>query len=478
MQGKQVLTQPLFTTLDLNAFVPATHRLRKIDKILDLDFIYELTRPLYSATHGRPAIDPVLFFRLQILKHFYGIDSDRQLCEDVHVNLAHRWFLRLALHDSVPDHSALTRIRDRFGEDLFREVFERIVEQCRAAGLVKGRQLVTDSTLFRANATRDKVVPRDGVRVEGPSPMSADASTEETATEDETEEAPQKKNLNDTYVSTTDPDATIVAFDGVPRNFYYKAHNTIDGSSRVLIDCHVTTGRTHECTVFNDRARYQMDRFDLSPDEWLADTGYGTGSIYSFCEANDIVAFIPVRDRKGTAKSLPGSDFQFDRSRNIYICPQGHILHPNKPRIDRQTFRVTDGGCKSCPVRSSCLKETSRGYKQVSRAIQQHLFEDIFARRQTDLFRERMRERSWKIEGVHAELKNRQGLWRATVRGRAKVQIQAYLCGIVHNLKRLAQAVFVWLSTVFLSFEGRLRLVVAVVTKSFDLETRRVFAVR
>ncbi len=67
MLGKQVLTQPLFTTLDLNAFVPATHRLRKIDKILDLDFIYELTRPLYSATHGRPAIDPVLFFRLQIL---------------------------------------------------------------------------------------------------------------------------------------------------------------------------------------------------------------------------------------------------------------------------------------------------------------------------------------------------------------------------------------------------------------------------
>ena len=135
MQGLQRLKQPMFVTIDLNRFIPKTHRLRKIHHSLDLSFLREMTRDFYSRKEGRPSIDPVLFFRMMLVKHLNGISSDRQLCDEIHVNLAYRWFCRLSIEDRVPDHSSLSRTRDRLGEDVFMKAFENVVAQCRKAGL-------------------------------------------------------------------------------------------------------------------------------------------------------------------------------------------------------------------------------------------------------------------------------------------------------------------------------------------------------
>ena len=118
MQGKQRYIQALFVSLDLDQFIPVDHRLRSIDRILDFSFIRPLTKNLYCQRDGRPSIDPVVFFKMQVIKYLYGISSDRQLCADIHVNLAYRWFLRLPIEEKVPDHSSLTKIRDRLGEDM------------------------------------------------------------------------------------------------------------------------------------------------------------------------------------------------------------------------------------------------------------------------------------------------------------------------------------------------------------------------
>ena len=107
--------------------IPANHLLRKIDRVIDLDFIYDLTLDLYCSDNGRRFIDPVLFFRIQIIGYLYDIPSDRQLCEEVHLNLAYRWFCQLNLGDKIPDHSSLTRIRDRFGEETYLAIFERFI---------------------------------------------------------------------------------------------------------------------------------------------------------------------------------------------------------------------------------------------------------------------------------------------------------------------------------------------------------------
>lgn len=109
--------------------IPDNHLLIKIDKEIDFSFIYELTQALYCRDNGRPSINPVLFFRMQIVGYLFGIQSDRQLCEEIHLNIAYRWFCCLNLEDKVPDHSSLTKIRGRFGVETFQEIFERPILQ-------------------------------------------------------------------------------------------------------------------------------------------------------------------------------------------------------------------------------------------------------------------------------------------------------------------------------------------------------------
>ena len=152
MQGSHNFQPELFVQIDYQALIPDNHLLRRIDKVLDLSFVKQLTKKFYSETQGRPSIDPEVFFRMCILGHIYGIKSDRQLCEEVTMNIAYRWFVRLSMSDTVLDHSSLTRIRDRLGVGSFEAIFEQIVEQCRDAGLVPGERIITDASLVEANA--------------------------------------------------------------------------------------------------------------------------------------------------------------------------------------------------------------------------------------------------------------------------------------------------------------------------------------
>src|SRR5919201_3271685 len=128
--------QPVAASLE--ALVPADHFYRHLERTLDLSFVRELVRDHYAAM-GRPSIDPVVFFKLELILFFEGIRSERQLVETASLNLAHRWYLGYALDEELPDHSSLTRIRTRLGVEAFQRFFERVVELCRAAGLSGAR---------------------------------------------------------------------------------------------------------------------------------------------------------------------------------------------------------------------------------------------------------------------------------------------------------------------------------------------------
>src|SRR4051794_26145473 len=162
MQGVHAFDPKVKTTIDLESFVAEDHFLRRIDRVLDLSFIRELTAARYADGQGRPSIDPEVYFRMQLVAYFNGITKDRRLCEEVHDNLAYRWFCRLSLADDVPDHSSLTRIRDRLGEEVFEAVFYQIVAQCQQKGLVKDPcRVMTDATLTAADASLDSLVHND-----------------------------------------------------------------------------------------------------------------------------------------------------------------------------------------------------------------------------------------------------------------------------------------------------------------------------
>jgi transposase len=153
VQGQHCYQPELFSQIDYDQLIPPNHLLRKIDQVLDLSFLNDLTRPLYSEEVGRPSVAPDIFIRMILLQALYNIDSDRQLCEEVGYNLAYRWFCKLSLRDRVPNHSSMTRIRDRMGEGTFKKIFLTVVEQCRSAGLLKGERLMTDGSYIKGKSS-------------------------------------------------------------------------------------------------------------------------------------------------------------------------------------------------------------------------------------------------------------------------------------------------------------------------------------
>jgi transposase len=142
--------------LELEPFVDKNHILRKLDPLIDDEAVRSLVAKKYHKS-GRPSHDPSLLFRALIIEYLFGLKSDRLLCRQINENLAYRWFCRLGFANSVFDHSAVTRFRDRVGLSFFRTAFNDVVKYCRDTGLVSGTSIVTDSTLIKANASLDSL---------------------------------------------------------------------------------------------------------------------------------------------------------------------------------------------------------------------------------------------------------------------------------------------------------------------------------
>jgi transposase len=150
----------LFYEFRLDEAVPDDHLVRKIRAVLDLAWVYRELSPYYSEI-GRPSIDPVLMIQMLIIGYVFAIRSERQICREVQVNLAYRWFCDLGLEDTIPDHSAFSRARnERFRQSgMIRRVFERVVGSCIEAGLVGGEGFAVDASLIEADANRQRSIP-------------------------------------------------------------------------------------------------------------------------------------------------------------------------------------------------------------------------------------------------------------------------------------------------------------------------------
>lgn len=420
--------------VSLDQLVPSHHLLRRLDQAIDLNFIYALSADLYCENNGRPAIDPLLFFRMQLIGYLYGINSDRRLCEEIHLNLAYRWFCRLNLEDDVPDHSSLTRIRDRFGEDTYRKIFERILTCLRHKGAIKGQRMISDASLVEADAAMDSLVGRQEA-----DPGSRELRRYEKRYHDFREGKKARKISNQTHISKSDPDATIVSRQSSYPKLCYKVHYSVDASSRIIVDCHATTGARHECVVLPERIDYLTRQLQLPVNELLADKGYGRGPTYKYLREHRIRAYIPLHDERMGESSIGRENFVYDRKHDRYVCPENHYLYPY-PQLDNglKRYRVLGRHCRSCPVRDSCLPASQKHRARIMwRNPHQDEIDQVRSRQQTRHFKRKLIERRWKIEGLFAEAKANHCLKRAKYRGLKKTQIQFYMIAIVQNLKRL-----------------------------------------
>src|ERR1700750_2770940 len=286
MMGHQRVEQAaLFYEFSLERQVPADHLLRSIDRFVDLDGLRRELSPFYSPI-GRPSIAPELMMRMLLVGYCSGIRSERRLCEEVHLNLAYRWFCRLGLDGDVPDHSTFSKNRHgRFRDsDLLRRLFEAILRRCIDEGLVGGEGFAVDASLIKADANRQKGVEGDkGL----PSQTASRAVDEYIAVLDDaafgaaTEFAPK-------FSSPPDPAARWTGAHGGQAFFAYSTNYLIDVENAIIVDVEPTTAiRQAEVLAAKRMIERSLERFDLYPSRLLGDSGYGSAEMLGWLVYED-----------------------------------------------------------------------------------------------------------------------------------------------------------------------------------------------
>lgn len=439
MQGKLQSTDQTSVTFDFDSIIPKDHILKKIDKIIDFNLIRKITEPCYCSNNGRPSIDPELFFRMLLIAYLYGIFSDRQLCKEIRFNIAYRWFCKLGLANKIPDHSSLTRIRDRLGINVFKEIFLNIIAQCQKLGLIKGIRVMTDGTLFQANASLDSMIPRD---------KKVEHNLEINKVVPGIKPPKARKITNKTYISNTDPDASLAFKHGTVRSLKYKNHLTIDADSRVILDTIITTGSTHESQVYLDRVAVIEKEISIKIQTAIADRAYGSGDIIQKLLDQNIKPNIPLFSGNSGKRDLVQEGFFYNQEHNYYICSQGEILLPYPSMVNNViTFHTEGDACSSCLFKNNCTakKYKNSSVRSVPHNVHKELFDMVNKEMTTVPFRKNLSERMWKLEGLMSEIKLRHNMSRAKYRGINKIQIQAYMAAYVINVKRIITYIFIFI---------------------------------
>ena len=438
MMGRQSADQGrFFYDFCLEDHVPADHLLRRIDGLLDLDAVRQELTSHYSAM-GRPSVDPELMIRMLIVGYCFGIRSERRLCEEVHLNLAYRWFCRLGLEDPVPDHSTFSLNRHgRFREsDAFRLVFEAVLQRCMAAGLVGGEGFAIDASVLEADASRyHGVAPNEANlhKIENPSR----AVREYLAAIDR---EPDKRRKPPKVVSRSDPCSAWTAKANKRVQFGYGLNYLIDNDHAIIVDVEATPARSYdEVAATRTMIARTDERFGLRPRRLAADTAYGTGRMLAWLIRQDIEPHIPVWDM-GRRKdgTFSRGDFAFDVDANLYRCPGGKTLRTTGRVHDGRTilYRASKRDCERCPLKTKCCPNALQ--RKIPRDVNEAARDHARSLVGTEAYDRSRRERK-KVEMLFAHLKRHLGFERMRLRGLSGAQDEFLMAATVQNLRRLAK---------------------------------------
>jgi transposase len=482
MMGQKDRSFAALPPVTLEDLVPRDHFYRHLERSLDLGFVRDLVSNTYAET-GRPSIDPVVFFKLQLVLFFEGLRSERQLMHVVADRLSLRWYLGYDLNEPLPDHSSLSRIRERYGLDVFRRFFDRLVEQCLATGLVWGQELYLDATRVQANAATDSLQPRFAVDAhlahlfaadeeatgrgeagDGPDELAggdALARLPITLTEEARAELaecaadrqdwigragrPDRATTSGPYqrtadfrISTTDPDATPMPYGDKGTRLGHQDHYVVDGGrARIILTALVTPAEVQENQPALDLLWHARFRWKVRPRQMTGDTKYGTIENIAAIERERIRAYVPL-SAVGRRPGLFGAtDFVYDVATDTYRCPGHQSLRfiSQCETTRRRIYEAPTGACAVCTLRSQCT--TSKRGRRVGRSVEETYLDRVRSYHATESYARAMRKRQVWVEPLFAEAKVWHGLRRFRLRGLEKVNGEALLIAAGQNLKRL-----------------------------------------
>lgn len=486
MMGLKERTFAPLVAISLEALVPHDHFYRHLDRTLDLSFVRALVQDTYAPL-GRPSIDPVVFFKLQLVMFFEGIRSERLLMRLVADKLSVRWFVGYDLNEPLPDHSSLTRIRTRYGLEVFRRFFDAIVEQCRQANLIWGKELYVDATQVNANAAYTSLTPRFALEARAalqehlvalfpqdeaqdqfntpkevascevvtppllpvavPEEMRQELTAFNEARHDWiAEEGRQQREvigrnyqrIADFRVSTTDQDATPMRLKGGGVHLGYHTHYVVDGGKRrIIMQVLVTPAEVMENQPMLDLLWRVRFRWKLWPRQATGDKKYGTSENLVAIEREHLRAYIPSADLTQRRPVFSPDQFQYDPARDVYICPAGKELTfcLRQTTETSRRYRARPSDCNHCPLKAQCT--TGKQGRSLCRDVDAILLDRVRAYRTTEAYQKAIRKRSVWVEPLFAEGKDWHGMRRFRLRRLWRVNCEALVIAAGQNLKRL-----------------------------------------
>src|SRR6202050_5703149 len=406
MGPRQVEQGARFYNFSLDAHVPADHLLRSIDRFVELSELRRELAPFYSSI-GRPSIDPELMIRMLIIGYCFGIRSERRLCEEVHLNLAYRWFCRLGLDGDVPDHSTFSKNRP-------------------------GR-------LSKADANRQKGIEGE----KGLPPEATGRAVKEYMAVLDDEAFGAATDVVPKFVSPADPAARWTGAHGGQAFFAYSTNYLIDVDNAIIVDVEATTAiRQAEVMAAKRMIERSLDRFDLYPARLLGDSAYGSAEmlgwlVYEHGIEPHVTVFDKSTRQDGT---FSRDDFTYDHVGDVYYCPAGKMLTTTGSTVDEATlrYRASKYDCQTARLKGRCCP------KEPARYVPRSIYEGArdMARQIASSWQGRTARRlRKKVEMLFAHLKRILKLDRLRLRGPNGARDEFLLAATAQNLRKLAKLI-------------------------------------
>ena len=431
----------LFYAFNLDEMVPQDHLLRDIDRILDLSNLRKHLAPYYSHT-GRPSVDPELMIRMLLIGYCCGIRSERQLCYEVSMNLAYRWFCKLKITDQVPHHSTFSKNRHgRFREaEAFRFVFEEVLKRCMEEGLIGGEGFAVDASVVKADASRQK--HREDDDDDWGAGSRAINEYLDALKEDGSSIPADKK------ISLTDPMAQWTAAPGGPAYYAYSTNYLVDTDNGIIVDVEATPAlRTPEVWSTKTMIERVKDRFGVETKKLIGDTAYGTAEFLNWMvNEADIEPHVPVYDKSA---ERPGqfhrADFDYDEANDRYTCPNGKELLRSRrnykvprpiPKNGFLKYRASKMDCGPCPLKEQCCSNVAA--RILVRSIHESARDVAREVRKTPAYRKTRRQRK-QVEMLFAHMKRILKMDRLRLRGISGARDEFLLTATAQNLRRMAK---------------------------------------
>jgi transposase len=441
MGHRQVEQAALFYEFSLERHIPADHLLRSIDRFVELGELRRELAPFYS-TLGRPSIDPELMIRMLIVGYCLGVRSERRLCEEVHLNLAYRWFCRLGLDGDVPDHSTFSKNRHgRFRQsDLLRRVFETVLRRCIRERLVGGEGFAVDASLIKADANR-----QNGIEGEkGLPPEATSRAVEEYLAVLDDAAFGAATEVTPKFISPADPAARWTGAHGGQAFFAYSTNYLIDVDNAIIVDVEATTAiRQAEVLAAKRMIERAMDRFDLYPARLMGDSAYGSAEMLGWLvDKHGIEPHVTVFDKSARKDgTFSREDFTYDAAGDAYLCPGGKTLTTTGTRVNDDAtllYRASKHDCAGCALKSRCCPNSP--VRKVPRSIHEGARDTarVIARSWEGHVSRRMRK---KVEMLFAHLKRILKLDRLRLRGPTGARDEFLLAATAQNLRKLAKLI-------------------------------------